>query len=165
MDQKLMYAFRGWIGFVAFMDIGTAIRCFIEKRSFLGDHTYSNAVTFQYNEEDDPTLPRILGYYSILKAMALTHCTLYIHYRPVVSLGICSLVLAIFMYFSEALYFHSTTLNFYIVFPCVLNALTLIGLVCLPKRIWEPQVVCEDENVELLRQANQIRRKRHKKDT
>lgn len=50
MDQKLMYAFRGWIGFVAFMDIGTAIRCFIEKRSFLGDHTYSNTATFQFTE-------------------------------------------------------------------------------------------------------------------
>lgn len=46
-----MYAFRGWIAFVAFMDIGTAIRCFIEKRSFFGDHSYSNAVSMQYDEE------------------------------------------------------------------------------------------------------------------
>lgn len=50
MDQKLMYAFRGWIGFVAFMDIGTAIRCFFEKRAFFGTHSYSNAVTYQYSE-------------------------------------------------------------------------------------------------------------------
>lgn len=31
----MMYAFRGWIAFVAFMDFGTAIRSYIEKRSFL----------------------------------------------------------------------------------------------------------------------------------
>jgi hypothetical protein len=31
---------------------------------------------------EDPTLPRILGVYSILKAVALIHCTLYIHYKP-----------------------------------------------------------------------------------
>lgn len=34
-----MYAFRGWIAFVAFMDLGTAIRSYIEKRSFLSERT------------------------------------------------------------------------------------------------------------------------------
>ena len=43
MDQKLLYAFRGWIGFVAFMDIGTAFRCFMENRSFLGAHFLLNS--------------------------------------------------------------------------------------------------------------------------
>lgn len=38
MECKLLYAFRGWIAFVAFMDLGTAFRSYIEKRSFLGDH-------------------------------------------------------------------------------------------------------------------------------
>lgn len=37
MERKLLYAFRGWIAFVAFMDFGTAFRSYIEKRSFLGD--------------------------------------------------------------------------------------------------------------------------------
>lgn len=37
MERKLLYAFRGWIAFVAFMDLGTAFRSYIEKRSFLGD--------------------------------------------------------------------------------------------------------------------------------
>lgn len=42
MDEKIIYAFRGWIGFVAFMDMGTAVRCFIENRSFLGQHNLGN---------------------------------------------------------------------------------------------------------------------------
>lgn len=37
MERKLLYAFRGWIAFVAFMDLGTAFRSYIERRSFL-DH-------------------------------------------------------------------------------------------------------------------------------
>jgi hypothetical protein len=37
LGEKLMYAFRGWIAFVAFMDLGTASRCFIDKRTFLDD--------------------------------------------------------------------------------------------------------------------------------
>ena len=48
MDQKLLYAFRGWIAFVAFMDIGTAVRCYIEKRSFLGEHAYKEIIGLQY---------------------------------------------------------------------------------------------------------------------
>jgi len=39
MERKLLYAFRGWIAFVAFMDLGTAFRSYIEKRSFLGEQT------------------------------------------------------------------------------------------------------------------------------
>lgn len=41
MDQKLLYAFRGWIAFIAFMDMGTAVRCLIEKRSILGEHSFT----------------------------------------------------------------------------------------------------------------------------
>jgi hypothetical protein len=50
MDQKLLYAFRGWIAFVAFMDIGTAIRCYIEKHSFIGEHSYKKTVGLQYGK-------------------------------------------------------------------------------------------------------------------
>lgn len=39
MVGKLMYAFRGWIAFVAFVDLGTAVRSYIEKRSFLNNIT------------------------------------------------------------------------------------------------------------------------------
>lgn len=35
MEQKIIYAFRGWVAFLAFMDLGTAVRSYIEKRSFL----------------------------------------------------------------------------------------------------------------------------------
>lgn len=43
LDQKLMYAFRGWIAFVAFMDLGVAFRSFIEKRCFLGEYSETKA--------------------------------------------------------------------------------------------------------------------------
>lgn len=43
IDQKLMYAFRGWIAFVAFMDLGVAVRSFIEKRCFLGEYSYTES--------------------------------------------------------------------------------------------------------------------------
>lgn len=41
MDVKILYAIRGWIAFVAFMDFGTAVRSYIEKRSFLSKTIYN----------------------------------------------------------------------------------------------------------------------------
>lgn len=42
VQNKVLYAFRGWIAFVAFMDLGTAGRSYIEARSFLS-HTNGDA--------------------------------------------------------------------------------------------------------------------------
>ncbi|XP_058454654.1 uncharacterized protein LOC131432419 [Malaya genurostris] len=148
MERKLLYAFRGWIAFVAFMDLGTAVRCYIERRSFLGDHSETQFI------EGDYTISRILGIYCILKAVALVHCTLYIHYKPVVSMGGCSLAITMMLYVTEALYFRSTTLNFYVIFPCILNSMTLVGLLYIPRklRLWQHRSSDnDDENSQLLK--------------
>lgn len=94
--HKLLYLFRGWIAFVAFMDFGTAFRSFIERKSFLGDTSTSMFVegTFDYIiiclpemhlnmflPAGDYTVSRILGMYLLMKAVCLVHCTLYIHYK------------------------------------------------------------------------------------
>lgn len=114
MDKKVLYAFRGWIAFVAFMDLGTSFRSYVEKRSFIGDHT-DNFI------QGDYVISRIVGVYSFLKALVLVHCTLYIHHKPIVSMAICALILTITLYSTEAFYFQSSTMNFYVIFPCVLN--------------------------------------------
>ncbi|KAJ2941814.1 hypothetical protein O0L34_g15791 [Tuta absoluta] len=162
VQNKVLYAFRGWIAFVAFMDLGTAGRSFIERRSFLTPNGDSEM-------DGEFTTSRMLGMYSVLKALALIHCTLYIHYRPVVSMGYWSLSLTIILYFTEAFYFHSTNLNFYVVFPCILNIITLLGLIYLPSKLklWGAipgtsgmAVELEDENTQILRQMGNFRRRR-----
>ncbi|XP_072383715.1 uncharacterized protein [Diabrotica undecimpunctata] len=154
MDRKMLYAFRGWIAFVAFMDLGTAVRSYIEKRSFLSK-TISDLEDYVDGEY---TATRILGVFSILKALVLIHCTLYIHYKPVVSLGICSLISNVVLYLTETVYFRAATFNFYVVFPCILNAVTLGGLIYLPYHlnIWEHQL---DGDEDMLR-AGMLKRKR-----
>ncbi|CAH1111863.1 unnamed protein product [Psylliodes chrysocephalus] len=156
VDRKVMYAFRGWIAFVAFMDLGTAVRSYIEKRSFLSK-TISDLDEYVDGEF---TASRVLGVYSILKAIVLIHCTLYIHYKPVVSMGICSLISNVLLYISETIYFRAATLNFYVVFPCILNAVTLAGLLYLPNslKIWEYQDQGEDEDE---MKSGMFRRKRN----
>ncbi|XP_018319061.1 uncharacterized protein LOC108732646 [Agrilus planipennis] len=156
MSCKIMYAFRGWIAFVAFMDLGTTVRSYIEKRSFLSNFTSdSNFVDEEY------TTSRILGMFSVLKAIVLIHCTLYIHYKPVVSLGAFSILLSVLLYLSETLYFRAATLSFYVTFPCILNIVTLCGLMYLPAhlKIWElPSEI--DEN--LKNNVNSFKKKRRK---
>ncbi|KAH8381486.1 hypothetical protein KR093_006397 [Drosophila rubida] len=176
--ERLLYAFRGWIAFVAFMDLGTAFRSYIERRSFLGDHSDTQFIEGEFKEcaylqltqilyfpAGDYTISRIIGMYCLLKAIALVHCTLYIHYRPVVSMGGCSLALTMVFYATEALYFRSSTLNFYVIFPCVLNTITLLGLIYIPKRLrlWEPNMDLDDENSQLLKQMTGFKRRRAKK--
>nr|CAH7717754.1 unnamed protein product [Callosobruchus chinensis] len=153
-DRKMMYAFRGWIAFVAFMDLGTAVRSYIEKRSFLS-RTINDVQ--QYIDEEYTT-SRVLGLYSILKALALIHCTLYIHYKPIVSMAVCSLLLTIILYSTETIYFRAATLNFYVVFPFILNVVTLGGLIYLPIRlkIWDVNV--EDEEHLTLRMGTKRKR-------
>ncbi|XP_045456321.1 uncharacterized protein LOC123666160 [Melitaea cinxia] len=163
VQNKVLYAFRGWIAFVAFMDLGTAGRSYIERRSFLSHNGDNDHL------DGDFTISRMLGMYSVLKALALIHCTLYIHYRPVVSMGYWSLFLTIILYFTEAFYFHSTNLNFYVVFPCILNIITLLGLLYLPSKLklWGTipgtsgmDRELDDENTQILRQMGNFRRRK-----
>lgn len=157
MNQKIVYAFRGWIAFVAFMDMGTAIRSYIEKRSFLSKVMADTKSGF---DDEEYTTSRILGMYSILKALALVHCTLYIHYKPVVSMGITALLITVLLYVSETLYFKSAALNFNVIFPCILNIITLGGLIYLPGylKLWDTPADIEDENPQLSRH-NFVKRK------
>lgn len=76
------------------MDLGTAVRSYIEKRSFLSktiedmsqfvDGTWGIIIYYYINIVflEEYTTSRILGLYSILKAVILIHCTLFIHYKP-----------------------------------------------------------------------------------
>ncbi|XP_055709461.1 uncharacterized protein LOC129805518 isoform X1 [Phlebotomus papatasi] len=176
MERKVLYAFRGWIAFIAFMDFGTAIRCYIERRSFLGDHMEAQFLEGSCPRApgdipgDSPspsfsgdfTVSRILGMYCILKAIALVHCTLYIHYKPIVSMGGCGLALTMVLYFTEALYYRSSTFSFYVTFPCILNFITLAGLIYIPRRLrlWDPHADIDDENSQLLKQMGGFKKRR-----
>ncbi|KAF7267986.1 uncharacterized protein LOC143199860 [Rhynchophorus ferrugineus] len=156
MNSKILYAFRGWIGFVAFMDLGITAKSFIEKRSFL------TKSIIDYNDEEFTT-SRILGMFALLKALVLIYTTLYIHYRPVVDLGKWSLAITIMLYFTETIYFRATTLNPAVIFPCILNIVTLFGLFYLPHKldIWGLNYNTDDENVQLLKHGTGGRRRKN----
>lgn len=105
-------------------------------------------------------------------------------------MGGCSLALTMILYLTEALYFRSSTLTFYVIFPCVLNckyyfftiefhvnriigdfllfhfsftqAITLVGLIYIPKKLhlWDPHIDNGDENSQLLKQMGGFKKRR-----
>ncbi|XP_055907489.1 uncharacterized protein LOC129942531 [Eupeodes corollae] len=159
MHGRVLYAFRGWIAFIAFMDLGTAFRCYVEKRSFLSQNPDIENVDMDY------TICRLIGMYCIFKAIALVHCTLFIHHKPIVIIGCSSIVLTMVLYSTEALYFRSTTMHFYVIFPFLLNFITLVGLFYIPRRLrlWDPFTNKEDENNQLIKQMATFKRRKTRK--
>nr|CAH7717756.1 unnamed protein product [Callosobruchus chinensis] len=73
-------------------------------------------------------------------------------------MAVCSLLLTIILYSTETIYFRAATLNFYVVFPFILNVVTLGGLIYLPIRlkIWDVNV--EDEEHLTLRMGTKRKR-------
>ncbi|KAL7016142.1 hypothetical protein ACKWTF_009938 [Chironomus riparius] len=158
-NSKILYAFRGFVGFVAFIDLGTALRNYVERRSFMSGNEDLTDIKLI---EADFTISRIMGVYSLLKALTLIQTTLYIHFKAVVYTGELALVITMLFFITECLYFKSSTMNFYVVFPFILNSITLAGLYYLPKkmRLWEPMPDAEDENSELLKKIGNLKKRR-----
>jgi len=74
MDYKIIYAFRGWIGFVAFMDLGTAFRIFVEKRAFFGPYSNANAVANQFTVDGKCVDTLIHDYQKDIKKHSHSSC-------------------------------------------------------------------------------------------
>lgn len=169
--------------------------------------TSSSNLSFLHSTADY-TISRVMGIYSILKALTLIQTTLYIHFKGnrfsislffpeihwilvdlpssvAVYTGCLSLMITMIFFTSEALYFRwggthtrrqsdksrkyfpicrsrSTTCNFYIVFPFILNSITFAGLYYLPKklRLWDAMPELDDENSELLRKMGTYKKRR-----
>lgn len=62
-----------------------------------------------------------MGKYYFLNFFVMTHCALYIHHFPIISLSICSLTLSIFLHGSEAFYYYTAPVNFYVLFPILVS--------------------------------------------
>ncbi|CAL8126031.1 unnamed protein product [Orchesella dallaii] len=128
MVHAVIYCMRGWIAFVAFIEFGNAAQCFIDEKQFLSGHIFIH----DDNEPVTTILARTMGRYCLLNAVIMTHCALCIDHIPIIVLSILTLSLNILMYGSEAFYYYSAPVNFYICFPIAIALLTIICLLIAP---------------------------------
>lgn len=64
---------------------------------------------------------RIMGRYYLLNSLIMGHCAFAIHHIPIISLAVLSLTLSIFMHGSEAFYYYTAPVNFYVLFPILVS--------------------------------------------
>lgn len=147
----MIYTLRGWIAFVAFMDLGTAVRCFLDD-NFLGNKVYT-AETLSHSV--NPVMARLFGIWSVLNAVILLHCAVCIHYRPVVAMAVCSIVLSILNYLSETFIYQTTPFGFSVFFPIGVCLITLVWLGIAAPYIWPVEDMNEvEENGHLKKNFN-----------
>jgi hypothetical protein len=130
-------------------------------------------------------IPKILGYFFIMKATNLIfvrymktksklfynnwfnfQTTLFIHNKTIVYLGDFTIIVWLWLYLDFFVSYGIS--NFYLIFPFILNCITLCLLLYLPKKlnIWEPLKEVE-ENLQLLKfkkSKNRIQSKRDKQE-
>ncbi|XP_018013462.1 uncharacterized protein LOC108670499 [Hyalella azteca] len=145
MVHRVIYGLRGWIAFVSFLDLGTAVQCFIDTEAYLGTLYTASGVA----EHVNPAMARLLGTHRMLAAIILAHCALCIHHPPVLSLAVCSCLVTVVTHASESLWYCTTPINFYTLFPVATAVLTMIGLFVAPSFLKPPEV--DDEESHLLK--------------
>ncbi|GAB6026095.1 hypothetical protein CHUAL_012298 [Chamberlinius hualienensis] len=130
---RYIYGLRGWIAFVAFMELGTAMRCFVDG-DYLKLRVYINTHLNDYS-----IMNRLLGLWSLLSATILMHCALCIHHFPIFLMTICSLVWSLIMYLIEAFIYETMCNHSYtVLIPVFIKGLTIILLSAAPPFIWVP---------------------------
>ncbi|XP_065201270.1 uncharacterized protein LOC135832153 [Planococcus citri] len=152
MDQKFTYAFRGVIAFVAFTNLGIAVKAFVEKKCSLTEISGSESVNL--------ILPRVFGSFAFLQALILIHCALCIYHKPLISLGIFSSFLNLNVYLTETFVFHTISFDFQVILPCVLNGIIIVGFAASLLEFKSKKEVCDDENAEILKFANTLKKTR-----
>ncbi|XP_037072744.1 uncharacterized protein LOC119093837 [Pollicipes pollicipes] len=130
MVHSMIYALRGWIAFVAFISMATAIRCFLDTENYLGKQFFSGGA--QYTPVT-PGLGRIFGTFHALQAVILIHSAFRIEYYPLISAAICTLMVTIIYLGLETFYYKTAYCGFTTLFPIIISAVTLAWIACAPR--------------------------------
>ncbi|XP_057373430.1 uncharacterized protein LOC130694375 [Daphnia carinata] len=152
-----VYTLRGWLAFVAFLDFAQALRSWLDKDVFLGSY-FSNQNS-SISNEDNQRLPvpsstaRLLIAYSIQNGTILLLSAFCIHHWSMAVMAMFSLLLKMIYLTLEALKFKSSAFNFHIIFPVVVDGITLVALAFSP-RLLKKEMLNYQENEEILKMCN-----------
>lgn len=141
--HRYIYALRGWLAFVAFMDLGTAFRCFLDD-DFLAVKVYNAGTVYPVH----PAMARLFGMWSILNATVILHCALCIHHFPIYVMTIFSLLLGSLTYVLEVFYYKTAALGLSVIFPVSVKGVTVVLLCIAPHYLWSPEILKEDQDEE-----------------
>ncbi|XP_043197974.1 uncharacterized protein LOC122368269 [Amphibalanus amphitrite] len=130
MVHSMIYALRGWIAFVAFISMATAIRCYLDTENYLGNQLFAGS---QKHMPVTPGLGRIFGTFHVLQAVILIHSAFRIEYYPLISAAICTLMITIIYFGLETFYYKTAYCGFTTLFPIIISVVTIVWIAFAPR--------------------------------
>jgi len=172
MALSKLFAVRGFLAFLAFMELVNCLRSLLPSLFTLPherlDESFIHKKIFSLVELTTDTellVAQLFGFYSALNAVVLVHCCLFLHYTPVYTLGITALCIKTLFLLTQC-FIHKTIDNSAgLQVPLLVTLLALAGLVLLPWLGGEEgrQVGAKlSENEELLRAMRFSKNRRRK---
>lgn len=157
MRLSQTYAIRGFLAFVAFMELVNALRSLVPSlfalpherltESFIQKKIFSQA---ELSQEANLIVGELFGFYSLLNSAVLVHTAFFSHLKPLLSLGLLSLTCKCSFYLLQGTYYSTIPASSYQV-PLFLSLVALCGLIvllwCEEERQWDTN----GENEELLK--------------
>jgi len=154
-----LFAIRGFLAFVAFMEFVNALRSLFpsffalpEERlenSFIQKKIFSNA---QLTEDGQLIVSQLFGFYSLLNSIIVFHAAIFCHYLPIISLCGTAILAKTCFYVVQGFY-GTIPATSGLQVPLFISLLSLAGVVALPYFNAKTKMLFSgDENQDLLKQ-------------
>lgn len=154
MTHWSVFTLRGLVAFLSFMNVGTAIRCFIDD-GFMRTKFFrgSNANTDMDFQKGGLGLDRLFGFWSIANAVIYLHSAVFLEHKQILSLTVCSLVVYLGYFLVEAYIYKTLALNGAALFPVTVSVMVLIWFIVSYRHFDQREMEEVDENEILLRKV------------
>lgn len=141
MVHLMIYSLRGWIAFVAFINMATAFRCYLDTDTYLNRDLIAAG-----DSSVSAMIGRIFGAFHVLVTIVLIHSAFRIEYYPLISCSLCTLLFVIVYFALETFRYTTFRVNFYSLSPILVSVFTMIGIISAPKYLSRGSA--EDEKAE-----------------
>lgn len=152
-----LFAIRGFLAFVAFMEIVNAFRSLFPsfftlpeerlEQSFVHKKIFSNA---DLTEDGKLIVSQLFGFYSLLNAIVISHAAVFCHYRPVLSLCGAAVLAKTIFYLVQGVY-GTIPANSGLQVPVLICCMSLGALAALPYFTATEKIHPGSENEDLLK--------------
>jgi len=164
-----LFAIRGFLAFVAFMELVNAFRSLFPRfftlpeerlqESFIHKKIFSNA---ELTEDSELILSQLFGFYSLLNGIVISHAAVFVHYWPVISVCFAAVFSKTLFYLLQGIY-GTIPATSGLQVPLIIGCLTLFALGFLPHFVTQSKVVPGNENEELLRGMRAAKKRNSRK--
>jgi len=137
MALSKIFAIRGFLAFVAFMEFVNALRSLLPSVFTVPEESFVRSKVFSLvnlSDEAEPLVAQLFGFYSLLNSIVLLHTSFFCQLGPIVSLGLVT-TSAKFTFFILQGFHHKTIANnTHLQVPLFINSLCILSLLLLATR-------------------------------